>query len=76
MLVPSYKPLDILLINKGKNKTYLRNTLKISSSTLAKMSNREMIAMSVLLKICDHFDCEIQDVVQFVRVPVEDEGEA
>lgn len=66
-LIPSYKPLDILLIKHGKNKTYLRNELRISSSTIAKMAKNETIAMSVLLKICDHFDCEIQDVVQFVR---------
>jgi len=67
-LVPSYKPLDITLIKNGKNKTYLRENLRISSSTIAKMAKNETVAMSVLLKICDHFDVPIQDVVEFVRV--------
>ena len=67
-LVPSYKPLDITLIKNGKNKTYLREELRISSSTIAKMAKNETVAMSVLLKICDHFDVPIQDVVEFVRV--------
>ena len=67
-LVPSYKPLDITLINNGKNKTYLREELRISSSTIAKMAKNETVAMSVLLKICNHFDVPIQDVVEFVRV--------
>ena len=67
-LVPSYKPLDITLINNGKNKSFLREELRISSSTIAKMAKNETVAMSVLLKICEHFDCQVQDVVQFVKV--------
>jgi len=67
-LIPSYKPLDITLIKNGKNKTFLREDLRISSSTIAKMAKNETIAMSVLLKICDHFDVPIQDVVEFVKV--------
>lgn len=67
-LVPSYRPLDITLINKGKNKSFLREDLRISSSTIAKMAKNETVAMSVLLKICDHFDVPIQDVVEFVRI--------
>lgn len=72
MLIPDYTPLNVLLAKEGKNKTYLRENLKISSSTLAKMSKNEEVAMSVLLKICDHFDCQIQDVVQFIRVEDEE----
>jgi len=67
-LIPSYKPLDITLIKNGKNKTFLREDLRISSSTIAKMAKNETVAMSVLLKICDHFDVPIQDVVGFVRI--------
>ena len=58
-MIPSYKPLDITLIKHGKNKSYLREELRISSSTIAKMAKNETIAMSVLLKICDHFDVPI-----------------
>lgn len=72
----SYQPLEILLIKEGKNRKYLKEELLIAPGTLAKIAKGEYIALSVIERICDHFDCEIQDVVQFVRVPVEDEGEA
>ena len=40
-------------------------TLKISSSTMAKMTNEEMVAMCVLEKICAELDCNIGDIVEF-----------
>lgn len=67
MLKPSYKPLDITLIKRDKNKTYLRNALGISPSTLAKMSNHEFVAMSVLAKICENLECKIEEVVEFIE---------
>lgn len=67
MLKVSYEPLEILLIKNNKNRKYLQETLKISPSTLAKVSKGEHISLSVIQRICDHFDCQIQDVVQFVR---------
>lgn len=74
MLKVSYRPLEILLAVKGKNRKYLKEELLISPGTLAKISKGEYISLSVLLKICDHFDCQIQDVVEFVRVEDEDEA--
>lgn len=75
MLRPSYKPLEILLIERDTNKEYLKNELRISPATLAKMSKGENVAMSVLLKICEHFDCQIQDVVQFVKTDEDGKGD-
>ncbi|GIO33142.1 hypothetical protein J2TS6_42830 [Paenibacillus albilobatus] len=73
MLKPSYKPLDITLIKRDKNKTYLRNKLGISSSTLANMSNGKFVAMSVLAKICEDLQCRIEEVVEFIEVDNEEE---
>ena len=72
----SYLPLEILLLKEGKNKQYLRNELNIAPSTTTRISKNEIISLDIIQRICDHFDCQIQDVVQFVRVPDEDEGEA
>ena len=75
MLKVSYKPLEILLIKEGKDRKYLHETLRIANGTLAKISKGEYIALSVIERICDHFDVPIQDVVEFVRVD-EDGNEA
>lgn len=64
----SYLPLEILLLKKGKNKQYLREVVKISPSTLSRISKGNIVSLDVLKRICDHFDCQIQDVVQFVKV--------
>lgn len=50
------------------NKSELCKTLKISSSTMAKMTNEEMVAMSVLEKICAGLECNIGDIVEFTNL--------
>ena len=64
----SYNNLWKLMIDKKTNKSELCKTLKISSSTLAKMSNEEMVAMSVLEKICAELECNIGDIVEFTNL--------
>lgn len=65
-LKPSYKPLEITLIKKDKTKTDLKNDLKISPATLAKISKGENVALSVIKKICEYLECRIEEVVEFV----------
>ena len=74
ILKPSYKPRDYLLLDKGVNKTYLKEELKIAPGTIAKMAKGEFIALSVIMRICEHFDCQIQDVVQFVKTDEDGKG--
>lgn len=64
----SYNNLWKLMIDKKTNKSELCKTLKISSSTMAKMTNEEMVAMSVLEKICAELDCNIGDIVEFTNL--------
>lgn len=64
----SYNNLWKLLIDKNMNKTDLRNRTKISSSTMAKLTNQEMVSLSVLEKICAELECNIEDVMQFVEL--------
>ena len=62
----SYNNLWKLLIDRNINKTELRTKTDISSSTMAKLTNQEMVAMPVLEKICAELDCNIGDIMQFV----------
>ena len=64
----SYNNLWKLLIDRNMNKTELRTKTNISSSTMAKLTNQEMVAMSVLEKICAELDCNIGDIMQFVEL--------
>ena len=64
----SYNNLWKLMIDKKTNKSELCKTLKISSSTMAKMTNEEMVAMSILEKICAELDCNIGDIVEFTKL--------
>lgn len=62
----SYNGLWKLLIDKGKKKTDLIDELGISSSTLAKMSKCEEVSLSVLSKVCETYDCDYGDIVNYI----------
>jgi putative transcriptional regulator len=63
----SYKPLDITLIKKNKKRHDLRKDLKLSSSTLAKLSKGENVALSVIISICEYLNCTIEEVIELVE---------
>jgi len=69
----SYNNLWKKLIDKGVNKSELCEKIKISSSTMAKMTKGEPVTLTVLEKICKELDCGIEDVVEIRNVPKEDE---
>lgn len=62
----SYNKLWKLLIDKKMNKQDLAHAAQISSSTVAKMSKDELVAMIVLVKICRTLDCDIGDIVNIL----------
>ncbi len=64
----SYNNLWKLMIDKKINKSELRKNVKISSSTMAKMTNEEMVAMSILEKICAELECNIGDIMEFTEL--------
>lgn len=64
----SYNNLWKLLIDKRMNKSELCKATKISSSTMAKMTNEEMVALPILEKICAELDCNISDIMEFTRL--------
>ena len=67
-MIISYDNLWKLLIDKRMNKTELAQKTKISTSTIAKMSRGEPVALTVLVRICDYLNCDIGDIVSVKRV--------
>ena len=63
----SYNGLWKLLIDKKMKKVDLMNQVGISSSTVAKMTNGELVSMRVLEKICEKLDCDFGDVVHYEK---------
>lgn len=62
----SYNKLWKLLIDKKMKKSDLRKDAKISSSTLAKLSNDENVTTEVLVKICNELKCDVSDIMEFI----------
>lgn len=66
----SYNNLWKLMIDKKINKSELCKSVKISSSTMAKMTNEEMVSLLILEKICAELECNISDVMEFTDLEV------
>lgn len=63
----SYKPLFRLLLERDITKTQLRLNVGFSSATLAKISKNEYISMETLENICKYLDCNIENVIEFIK---------
>lgn len=66
-MVISYDNLWKLLIDKRMNKSELAKKTRLSTSTIAKMSRGEPVALTVLVRICDYLNCDIGDIVSVRR---------
>ena len=62
----SYNKLWKLLIDKKMKKSDLRKCAKISSSTLAKLTNDENVTTDVLARICNELKCDVSDIMEFI----------
>jgi putative transcriptional regulator len=63
----SYKPLWKTLIDKGLNKTKLREELNLSPTILAKMGKDEYVSLKTLESICTFLNCKIEEVVEVTQ---------
>ena len=52
----SYNNLWKLMIDKGLNKSELREITGIGTNTLAKLSKNPPVSMEVLMKVCEKHD--------------------
>ncbi len=63
----SYNKLWKLMIDRGMNKSELRELTGIGTNTLAKLSKNQAVSMEVLMKICNNLNCDISDVCEFIK---------
>lgn len=63
----SYKKLWVLLIQKDISKATLRKDVGLSTGTMSKLNKGEEVALTVLMRLCDHLDCDIGDICEVLR---------
>jgi DNA-binding Xre family transcriptional regulator len=63
----SYAPLWKLLIDKKMSQADFRKAVHLSPNTLTKMKKDEEVSLSILLRIADYFNCNVEDICNFVR---------
>ena len=63
----SYKKLWLMLVEKEISQADFRKILSIATGTMTKLRRNEEVALSVLLRICDYFDCNIGDICDAVK---------
>ena len=63
----SYNKLFKLLINRGIKKKELCEMAEISATSVAKLGHGKNVNTEVLLKICDALNCDVGDIMEFLR---------
>ncbi len=63
----SYKKLWILLAHREMSKAELRKMAGIAPATFTKLRRNQEVALSVLLKIAEVLDCNVEDMMSFVK---------
>ena len=62
----SYNKLWKLLIDNGISKTELKQAVKMSPNTLAKLGKNETVSLDVLIRICEVLHCDIGDIMELI----------
>lgn len=62
----NYNRLWKMLIDKGMNKTQLREATKIGTATLSRLNKNEHVSMEVIEKICSVLNCRVEDIMEFI----------
>ena len=63
----SYKKLWIKLAEQEMSKAEFREKLQIATGTMTKLNKGQEVSMSVMLRICDYFNCNIGDICDVVK---------
>lgn len=71
----TYKPLWKMLIDKDMTKKELMTQTGISKSTVDKMGRGETISLEIIDRICDYFDCRVEEVMEHCAPRKEDNHE-
>lgn len=60
-----YAPLWATMNRKGKTKKDLRENLKLSSATIAKLSSNEPVRIDIIDKLCEYLNCQPADLIEY-----------
>ncbi len=71
MRVFSYKRLFKKLIDLEMTNNELMKKAKVSKSTFYKMKNGQNVTTDVLLRICNALDCDIDKIVECIKIQSE-----
>lgn len=63
----SYKKLWVMLAQMEMSKQEFRENLQIASGTMTKLNKGQEVSMSVILRICEYFDCNIGDICDAIK---------
>lgn len=61
-----YNKLWKLMIDNKYTKTRLCEEAKITTNAMARMGRDEFVRLETLVKICEIFDCTLDDIVELV----------
>lgn len=61
-----YNKLWKLLIDNNMKKTDLKEAILTTPSTMSRLSKNENVSMDILGRICEYFNCDIGDIVEYV----------
>lgn len=67
----SYNRLWKLLIDKNMRKKDLGKLAGISSASIAKLGKGANITTDVLLRICESLDCDLEDIMEIIKMEEE-----
>lgn len=67
----TYNRLWKKLIDEDMNKTDLQKNVGLSAATVAKLGKNETVNMDILARICEYFDCELDEIINYI--PEKDE---
>lgn len=62
-----FNKLWITMKNKGVSTYVLREKCGIDSKTIRRLKANENVETKTLDKICDALDCNIEDIVEFIK---------
>ena len=63
-----YNKLWKILVDKKMSKGELRKEIGFAPNTLTKLRRDEEVSLSVLVRICEHLNCDIGDIMELVTV--------
>ena len=69
----NYNKLFKLLIDKRMKKGELAAAAGVSGSSIAKIGRGENISVDILIKICRALDCTMDDIMDILPKPAEEE---